>query len=166
MKKIILLILMTSIHLFGWSLIKPSETVKLNGYDLEIINIDEKNEFKIFDSFQKTRNTSNFKGEMTQRITDVFKLINEYGMKKGYKSYVISNTGLNLGEIGINSGGDIAKYCLLNTTDDKEKRYTGYGEYCHSGSNPLINGDYNQFLIIDVVYFKDDTGNFSTSASY
>lgn len=166
MKKIILLALM-SVHLFAWfGLEIPSEDVDLKGSSVKILDMKE-NKFVFNDSFKKNRWDDNYKSDVENRIKEIFVLINEYGQKKGYKSYILLNTGFNIGEIGLNNGDDIAKYCVLNTTNSGKLKYSAYDNYCISGKYPLLQGmGQVTSIYVKVVYFKDNTGNFSTNASY
>lgn len=161
MKKVILILMVISVQAFAWfGLELKEEKIIVDGYSLSVIDLEKNNEFVFRDSFSVSRKDVNVKSRMEKRIKLVFSEINSIGIKKEFKSFVLTNNGFNIGEIGINSGEDIAKYCTLNMTDEPNK-YGPYFDYCSIGKNAILDGGgYSNKLRIKIIYFKDASGMF------
>ncbi|MCX6060796.1 MAG: hypothetical protein NT103_00890 [Campylobacterales bacterium] len=158
MKKVILMMLI-SLQLFAWG--NPSEEVELKGNTVEIIN-NEKDQFVFIDSYSTYPTKDNYKSNVVSRFTDMFSLISEYGKKKGYVSYMLLNEGFMIGQNGLNSGKDIGEYCTLGYSYSGEK--TQFPNLCNGKNSPILISMMQ--IKVKVVYFKDNSGNFSTTASY
>lgn len=161
MKKVILILMVISVQAFAWfGLELKEEKVVIDGYSLSVIDLEKNNEFVFKDSFSIKRDDNNIKSNMEKRIKIVFDKINSVGLEKGFKSFTLISNGFNVGEIGINSGEDVAKYCTLNMTDEPNK-YGPYFDYCSIGKNPILDGGgYINNLRIKIIYFKDSSGMF------
>lgn len=115
--------------------------------------------FIFFDNdFSNHRNKADYYEKMKHRMTLVFNEINDFGKKKGYKSFVLLNQGTSFYEgFPLNDTEQLIELCMLQGLSDKKK----YGSFCTGpgGGNALMRNTAEE-IRAEVLFFKESNLNY------